>query len=51
MDPKEIFDLIKLYIVNVALCLFLIIGATRLILEELKSLVKLYKKFRALLHR
>lgn len=46
-DTTDIVDLIKLYIVNIALIAILLIGVTRLILEELYSLIPLYKKVKA----
>lgn len=48
-DTKDIVDLVKLYIVNIALIAFLLIGVTRLILEELCSLIPLYKKVKTLI--
>lgn len=37
----------KQFIVEIALCAFVLIGATRLILVELHSLIPLYKKVKA----
>jgi hypothetical protein len=48
-DTKDIVDLVKLYIVNIALIAFLLIGVARLILEELRSLIPLYKKVKTLM--
>ena len=48
-ESRDIFDFIKLYIVNIALCVFLLLGIVKLILEELKSLIPIYQQLRALL--
>lgn len=43
-DSKELFSVIESHIFLVALCLFLLIGAAKLILEELIALVVLWYK-------
>lgn len=50
-ESRDIFDLAKLFIVNIALCIFLLLGIIKLILEELKSLIPIYKQLKALLKR
>ena len=48
-DLKEVFDFFKLFVVNFALCLFLVIGVLKLLFEELMSLISVYKKVKKLL--
>jgi len=43
-DSKELFSVIESHIFLVALCLFLLIGAAKLILEEFIALVALWYK-------
>jgi hypothetical protein len=45
-DPYPVFDFLKSNIYLIALCLFLAIGSAKLILEELISLVILYKRLK-----
>jgi len=46
-DSKELFSIIESHIFLVALCLFLLIGAAKLILEEFISLLRLWYKMLA----
>jgi hypothetical protein len=48
-DSADVLSAVKLYIFNIALCAFLLLGVVRLVLEELASLIPLYKKVRRLL--
>jgi hypothetical protein len=49
LEQSTLFETIKLYTVNAALYAFLLIGAAKLILEELHSLIPLYRKVKGLL--
>ena len=46
-DSEQIFRLIEHHAVLTALCAFLLIGITKLILQELRSVVVLYRQLRA----
>lgn len=48
-DSEQIFKLIEHYAVLIALCAFLLIGITKLILQELQSVVLLYQKLRGII--
>ena len=48
-ESKELFGIIESHIFLVALCLFLLIGAAKLILEEFITLVVLWQKLVATL--
>ena len=50
-DLKDLFDFIKLNIINIALCLFLLIGVAKLLVEELKPLVVAFKKLLKLVRK
>lgn len=49
LEAYSIFDALKSKIFLIALCLFLAIGSARLILQELISLVIMYKKLKAVI--
>jgi hypothetical protein len=50
-DSKEFFSIIESHIFLVALCLFLLIGAARLIMEEFIDLVLLWYKLVAIVRK
>jgi hypothetical protein len=50
-ESRDIFDFIKLYIVNIALCVLLLLGIFRLILEEFKAIIPIVKQIKSLLKR
>jgi len=48
LDSKELFSVIESHIFLIALCLFLLIGAAKLILEEFIALLTLWYKLLAI---
>jgi hypothetical protein len=50
-DSKEFFSIVESHIFLVALCLFLLIGAARLIMEEFIALVLLWYKLVAIVRK
>jgi hypothetical protein len=50
-NPTDFFELVKTNILNIALCLFLLVGATKLLIEELKPLVVAFKQLRELFRK
>jgi len=48
-EAHSIFDLAKTYLVNIALCVFLLLGIIELILEKLEKLIPKFKEIKRLL--